>query len=221
MGRPDRAKMSKLKMLMPLGLVYLLRNGMDTSDEQNIVYMRAFFITGKLLMLAFWGYVYLGIQSNSDTRLIKVTPSDLQAPNPFAKALGAEAAGSGVAEVMTTVEYDMKVLIQKLTQLGMQCCIIGFLHYYNGLVIPLVLSVIMGIVAIPSDQLTQIYVLKRAPTTPEYASDLKRPFKQQSPFGDMMKPWQDMQEAQKKQEEKRALRQQKKAAKASANTKRK
>merc|ERR1712166_368068 len=45
----------------------------------------------------------------------------------------------------------------------------------------------------------------RSPTDPEFASELKRPFKQQSPFGDFTKPWQDMQEQQKKQEEKRAL----------------
>lgn len=173
----------------------------------------------------------------------------------------------------------------QVTQLLMQCCIVGFLHYYNGLTIPLVLSSIMGLWTLPSDHLVQIYIRGRSPTDPEYtphtqsilalsdyhwpslsdhlcssdhcacsnrdgqrwtigsslfikththnvcnisfsahhthdtslsmsvspmqfclfsqwfrfATELKRPFKQQSPFGDFTKPWQDMQEQQKKQ----------------------
>eukprot|EP00656_Telonema_subtile_P003741 TRINITY_DN11691_c0_g1_i1.p1 TRINITY_DN11691_c0_g1~~TRINITY_DN11691_c0_g1_i1.p1 ORF type:complete len:215 (+),score=82.39 TRINITY_DN11691_c0_g1_i1:142-786(+) len=210
-----------LKMFMPLILVYMIRNGIDTSDETNVVYMRAFFIVGKLIVVGLYGYVYLHVTKSTDTREIKVSAADLQPPNPFAKAMGADLMDTEAPETMTCAEYDMKMLKSKLSQLLMQCCIIGFLHYYNGLVIPLILSVVMGMSALPNDQLIQIHVLGRDPTDPDYASDLKRPFKQHSPFGDMMKPWQDAQEAQKKQEEKRALRQQKKALKKSANTKRK
>ena len=57
----------------------------------------------------------------------------------------------------------------QVTQLLMQCCIVGFLHYYNGLTIPLVLSSIMGLWTLPSDHLVQIYIRGRSPTDPEYA----------------------------------------------------
>merc|ERR1711934_39001 len=209
--------MMMIRMFMPIGLVYVLRNSIDTSDETNIGYMRVFFVTGKLLVLALYAAIYKGIQNNQDTRTVKVTQADLQPPNPFQKAMGADSFNSSVPDIYTYPVYDQLMLNQKFTQLVMQCCIIGFLHYYQGLVIPLVLSVVMGVYSLPSEPLVQIYLRGRDPTNPEYAQELKRPFKPQSAFGDMLKPWQDMQEAQKKQEEKREARKAKKAAKQAAN----
>jgi hypothetical protein len=209
------------RFLVPLVLVYILRNGLDTTDPANIVWMRVFFGGCKGLVMVIYFYIFMKLKSSTDERVLKVKPSDLQPPNPMAKALGADQYQTDTAETMTIPEYDQKVLLQKVTQLVMQCAIVGFLHYYNGLTIPLVLSSVMGMWSLPTDHLVQIYVRGRDPTDPEYASELKRPFKQQSPFSDFTKPWQDMQEAQKKQEDKRAVRAQKKAKKLSVASKNK
>ena len=54
------------------------------------------------------------IDRSTDERTIKVKPSDLQPPNPMAKAMGADQYTSDAAELMAVPDYDKKVLQQKV-----------------------------------------------------------------------------------------------------------
>merc|ERR1712196_751175 len=179
--------------------VYVLRHSVDTTDPVNVQYIRILFSTSKLIELAVYALIWKEIKSSDDTRTIKVSPSDIQPPNPLTKALQPEQF-SGLPEEMTIPEYDTKMMTQKIVQLTMQCCVVGFLHFYNGLCIPLILSSFMGLWNLQSDHLFQIHLRGS-----EAVDELKRPFKIKPPLGDLMRPWQERAEAQKRQEEKRAL----------------
>lgn len=200
----------RLRMFAPMVMVYLLRTYMDTESPESIWWIRILFASGKLAVLAVYAFIWMRVGGSSDTRIIKVSPADLQPPNPFAKSLMGE--DHLVAEDMTVKDYDSKALGQRFSMFCTSGLMVIGLHYYKEMVIPLVLASVMGLWSLYSDQLVQIYILGRDPYSPPYASALKRPFKQAGPFGDMMKPWHDLQEQQKRQVEKKALRQQKKAA---------
>ena len=51
------------RFFAPLVLVYILRNGLDTSDPQNIVWMRAFFATCKGGVMILYAYIFMKLSS--------------------------------------------------------------------------------------------------------------------------------------------------------------
>jgi len=178
-------------MFAPIALMMCIRNYVDQEDPQTIMYMRIFFIGGQLLLFTIWAIIFFLIKK--DTSLTKsvmtVTASDLNPPNPLFTSMGVPDPNADTpAQTMTHAQYDFKTLRTALFQQVMQCCIVGGIHYKWGTVMPLVMSVSMAILNIPSNPLVRLHLLKEDPTKLEQkaALEITRPFKPKSPFGDMM-----------------------------------
>jgi hypothetical protein len=180
--------MDQMKMFIPLALVYGMKN-VDSTDPTILFNMRAFFGVSLVFQLAFWAYMWQRVSANKDKRILKVKQADLQPQNPIGSMLGADKLLPQDIEEMTVSEYDQKILGQRIQQVMMGGLIVGGMHLYMKIAIPLVISAAMGMLNLHSDPLVRIYVKgEKEMDDPEA---LKRPFKAKNPFGDAMKKMED------------------------------
>lgn len=118
------------------------------------------------------------------SKLIRVSEKDLTPPNPLASLMSSSSGSDGQEKTeaekklnekkdMTVYDYDMKLWFKKLQQQCIPLVIIPIVHIKFGAAIPLVMSVLIGIMNIFDDPLVRIYVRKQNPA--QYAT-LHRPF---------------------------------------------
>merc|ERR1712228_845828 len=81
-------------------------------------------------------------------------------------------------------EYDYKIWKKKFKQTMIGVCLIPFLHWMFGLVVPLVMSVVLNAMGLIDDPLVRIYVRKHLP---ERNKALVRPFKFSNPMENVQK----------------------------------
>lgn len=188
------------KLMVPMAVLLVMNKFVDQKDPETIFYLQCFFGVGQAIMFLIWAIVYLSIKGDKslEKKSLDVKKSDLTPPNPLANALGVKDPNSeGPAETMTFAAYDMKMWKSATFQQGMQAVVICFVHYKWGSVMPLVMSVLMSLVNMPSNPLVRVHLFKEdaSKLTPDLAAEITRPFKPKTPFDAMMK------DAQKKQEE--------------------
>ena len=82
--------------------------------------------------------------------------------------------------------------MQKLKQAAMQTLIVGGVSYRWVTVLPMLLSSVTAVLAIPDDPIFRIYLRGH---TEEDDPELKRPFKAKSPFADIMAQYEEAKKA--------------------------
>lgn len=106
----------------------------------------------QVLGLATWAYVYQKIMASEEDE--------------------------GRIGEKTIQEYDVSKLKEKLIQVVNGICVVAFLHYKWGYVLPLVIHMCMTPVHVWESPLTQIYVMEK-----KAQGDLGRPFSPPSARG--------------------------------------
>lgn len=169
-------------------------------------------IRTQALLFSIWGIIFFKIKVNkSGSKELTVTASELNPPNPMATMMGLpDPYADAPNQKMTFAEYDMKMLRAALGQQFMQFVIVCGVHYKWGSVMPLVMSVSMALLNIPSNALVRLHLFNEDPSklSPEDRDEITRPFKPKTPFGNMMeemKKKQKQEELAAKKEEQRKL----------------
>ncbi|GAB5372830.1 hypothetical protein AAMO2058_001698200 [Amorphochlora amoebiformis] len=172
----------KFTMLVPMMVGLFMKNMVNSEDENNIMMVRIFFACGKTLELILFLVLYFRIGANTSEKTVDVSEKDMQPPNPLASMMGIDVEEEEQEkERLTYSEYDSRVLFAQFKQTLMQTIVITLIHYKWGYLIPMVVTVFMAIINKLDNPLVRIYIKGES----GYA-DLKRPFKNKSPFSDLM-----------------------------------
>jgi len=169
--------MAGLKQLLPLAILYGVKNVVDVEDPENTPYLRALFGVVQTLVFCIYGFLYFKIQSAKDQTQLKCKKKDLDAPNPF----GMEQEGGDEELEMTYQEYDMKELLKAVKQSALQAALVGFMHFKMEYKIPLIMTSCMSLVNLPDNNLLKVYLFGN--------TELERPFPSApSPFAALLNP---------------------------------
>ena len=85
-----------------------------------------------------------------------------------------EKADDGKMVRMSQLEYDQVIWKRKFQQTMIAVLMISALHYFLGITVPLVMSVVLNVFGLLDDPLVRIYLRGHSP---EYNKGLVRPFK--------------------------------------------
>lgn len=174
------------QMYTPLMLVagLMLMKKLDLTDPTTIFYIRIAFAVGVAITLLQLAMIYLSIQRVNDQRQITLQKSQLQPASPFdafknaaAQAQGdagaaAPNAAQGETETMTVCQYDFLKWRQQAQQTLTTLAIVSGIHWYMGVVQPLLLQSYMLPLQLSQSELTKIHVLQQSDT----AEGNTRPF---------------------------------------------
>eukprot|EP00467_Chlorarachnion_reptans_P016927 CAMPEP_0114513218 /NCGR_PEP_ID=MMETSP0109-20121206/15435_1 /TAXON_ID=29199 /ORGANISM="Chlorarachnion reptans, Strain CCCM449" /LENGTH=201 /DNA_ID=CAMNT_0001693041 /DNA_START=55 /DNA_END=660 /DNA_ORIENTATION=+ len=173
----------KYTMLVPLVVGLIIKNSVDTGNEENVLWARRFFLFGKIIEMIIYGMLYFRITSKPNDKTVVVSERDMQPPNPLANMLGLdeEEEEENSKETLTYTQYDLRVLIAEFKQTVIQSCIVTVIHVQWGYLIPMVIPVLTALVNKSDNALFRIHMLGHPPQP-----ELKRPFKKKSAFGGLM-----------------------------------
>ena len=141
-----------LKSILPVVLMLGLRNVPFQSEEQQLLVARGVFLFRIVLtaLIAAWIGVKIGRMSQTEaTTVIKAHEKNT---------------GMGQTEMVpekTLAIYDREALIDFLKQAAFQIAFIAFLHIKFEMVQPLILTSVVGIVALSDSPIFQVYVLNK------------------------------------------------------------
>eukprot|EP01083_Nonionella_stella_P208050 755275_1 len=187
-----------LKFITPILLITTIKSYFDTTDPTTIFWFRIIFGIGHTIVISSLLYIYFAIPNHPDSqRKIRVTQKELEPGSPLDNIIGTttEAKDDNKIIKMNQMEYDKYVWQKKFKQSCIAIVLIPILHYFFGIVVPLVMSVLLSIQGLIDDPLFRLYVRKH---TSDRNKALVRPFK----FSNPMDSFKKMQEAWMPEEEK-------------------
>ncbi|KAK9764622.1 phosphate transporter (Pho88) [Basidiobolus ranarum] len=153
-------------MVLVLALVQVSRK-LNLEEPENITYVRMAYATSNAIILALSFYVMTRIQAKNDT-----TPLTYTEPKPMTQE---------TTEVTTTVcDYDLSELKKQVKQTLISVGILCFIHYKWEYVQPLFLQSILPLKSFFESKLFKVHILNKPAE-----GDLKRPWKAESPFGNL------------------------------------
>eukprot|EP01027_Heterolobosea_sp_BB2_P020363 GEZU01029055.1.p2 GENE.GEZU01029055.1~~GEZU01029055.1.p2 ORF type:complete len:181 (-),score=62.09 GEZU01029055.1:34-576(-) len=162
-----------MKPLINMGIVFgvlYLTKQVNMNDPDIILMARILYAVVHVLIIGAYGYMFwLATNSNNQTKI------RVKKPQQFGQPADPETIE------MTIAEYDkdnaLSLLKKTLVGVGISC----FISYKWGVVTPLVIQSVMNPIALYDAPLFKILVLGR-----EAVGPLARPFKEETPFGNLM-----------------------------------
>ncbi|ORX89470.1 inorganic phosphate transporter [Basidiobolus meristosporus CBS 931.73] len=159
--------------LLNMGLVLVLvqvSRKLNLEDEGNKQYVQMAYVTSNALILALSFFIMTRIKAKNDT-----TPLTYTEPKPMAQEQ---------TEITTTVrDYDLGELQKQVKQTLISVAILGFIHYKWGYIQPLFLQSILPLKSACETKLFKVHILNKPAE-----GDLQRPWKVESPFGNLAAP---------------------------------
>jgi len=175
--------MFTLKSGLSLLLMFSVRSYIDTEDETTVFWLRIGFYTTQFISLLtyFCIYIYLKYYSEDTTeKKLKVFQSEIT-PNAF--MLDDE---EDEELNLTISQYDCIMIEQHLKRDAIILCFTSFLHFYMGLVIPLLGISLLGLFNLSQQPIIQLRLLGANPNSDV---KLRRPFKNNAGMSSWMKNW--------------------------------
>eukprot|EP01083_Nonionella_stella_P050629 134615_1 len=175
-----------VKFITPILLITVIKSYSNTSDPSTIFWFRMIFGIGQTLIISALLYVRFLIPSHPDaTQKVRVTQKQLNPPSPF-DLFGTKEETKEDNKIikMSVLEYDSSVWNKKFKQTCMTVTIIPLMHYFLGIVVPLVMSVALNVMGLLDDPLYRIYVRNHSTTRNK---ELVRPFKFSNPMDNIKK----------------------------------
>ena len=146
-AKPQEAGFGQIiRSLIPLALIFGLRS-LPLDDVQLLLLGRSVFGVRVVIVIAICAFIYYRIISTASTEKVKA----------HEKALGFGGQSELIPE-MTVQEYDNAQLGDFIKKEGMQIALILFLHYQFGIVQPLILSSVMGLMPLLDNDLIKLYI---------------------------------------------------------------
>ena len=156
-------------MAMVLGLAQVVKY-FDLANAKNAFPIRVTYGVVQILIFLVLAYIRSCILKNKEKGTVTVTSP----PKPFSDE-------EPKSERISIAEYDMRELNKVLQQTFMSAAILIVVHMWLKSLQPLIFQSIMPLKTLVTSNLFQIYVLKR-----KAEGSLERPWKEASPFADML-----------------------------------
>lgn len=184
----DSSSMGMIKMLnspiitmgMVFGSMQLLRR-IDLTEPKTLLILRASYITSQVLLVLFWFYVRSKINAK---RTASKKKSDSGKPEEWIEVTepAVPFSGEGPKKTRVTVtDYDLGECGKQLQQVIVGTLIMLVVHFWFGVVQPLFLQVILPWKSVLTQPIILIHVFNMPAE-----GQLKRPFAQPNPLGDLM-----------------------------------
>lgn len=151
---------------------------LDMQSPKTVMLLRLFYLVTQLFVIGIYAWILWRVNNKNDQTKIRV---------PKQQAWGAPANQEEFEEV-TVVAYDRVQLFSKLKQNAITFCVILFLHYKFEMVPPLLFQTLLGPVTLYSTPIVQAVLLGD--------TSIKRPFKQENPFANLMQQQQNQRQPQ-------------------------
>lgn len=134
------------------------------------------FCFGQTSIIAALVYCYSMLPSNPEAqKRLSMTQAQFEPPSAWSALTQTEGTSNDKKMVrMSQLEYDRVIWWRKFQQTMMAISVICCLHYFLGIVVPLVMSVVLNVFGLLDDPLVRIYLRGHSP---EYNKALVRPFK--------------------------------------------
>jgi len=154
-------------LLVMLPLFYVM-NQIDWKNEEYVMYCRVGFGISAVLCLLSCFYLYTLVIGRNDKRKVRITE-------------GGSMGQPSTTKEMTTVAYDVSHVKKTIINMVVGISIVCGIHFKWEMIQPLFLQIFMLPQQVYKNPLFKIYVLGN--TDPELNT---RPFKEESPFGNLM-----------------------------------
>lgn len=146
-AKPQEAGFGQiLRSLLPIALIFGLRS-LPLEEAQLLLLGRSVFAFRVVVIILICAFLYYRIVSTPSTEKVKA----------HEKSLGFGGQSELIPE-MTVQEYDNSQLGDFIKKEGMQIALITFLHYQFGIVQPLILSSVMGVMPLLENDLIKLYL---------------------------------------------------------------